>query len=710
MATFESQEFLQDYRSEVSDHLQSIGQNLLALEETLKPDTPVNAVLERSVYLEELLRSFHTIKGLSSMMGLEQAAELSHAVESLLRLIVKAEVELDSLLIDHLLQAQTLQQALVNSLAEDASSDPVLQAEMSALSKVLQSHYSLSDQPRTTSSPDPALMEAAAQPPVSLASLPIPLPAVLADSLSEIERNKLISSLLAGQRLGLAIFTPDSEKSAKGLNVNEIRKRLQNRGELIKAAPLVSGNAVRFAFLVALPAGYAPPQDDEVEWSFPTAEQPVGIQPAQPLAQAPAASQPGAYRQATRPRIAPSTSGTMVRIDLARLDELVQLVSELVVSNSHLKDLLPRLKGAPSPALDSLNQTVNRLDRTLRMLRQATMSTRMVPLSEVFNPMPLAVRDLARASGKEVHLDIEGENTQVDRLLVERLLEPLLHLVRNAITHGIETPEERQATGKPRVGRLRISGQAQGEWVRIEVEDDGRGVDLQAIADRARQMGLLGDEETITIAEALDFISTPGFTTRAEANLGAGRGMGMDVVARSVRALHGSMSLYTEPGICTRFALRLPLTLTILNAILVRCEGERFAIPQNAVDELIEIDQAQVVSMESGELYPYQQGAIALVRLADLFHLDSRSPGSDRAVPGSQNSRLLYGLVSGEGESRLALVVDRLEGLKEVVVRTIPDPLVAQPGIAGATELGDGTLVLIVDLLALLDIFRQGRK
>mgnify|MGYP001413874872 CR=1 FL=1 len=184
----------------------------------------------------------------------------------------------------------------------------------------------------------------------------------------------------------------------------------------------------------------------------------------------------------------------------------------------------------------------------------------------------------------------------------------------------------------------------------------------------------------------------------------------MNVVMRSVRALHGNLSLSTRPGLGARFTLRLPLTLTLLNAIVVSCAGERYAIPMNMVDELIEIVPDRVIPVESGELYPHHDQAVTLVRLADLFHLDSRQPEVHATPASSRAPHLLYGLVSSQSENRIALVVDRLEGLREVVVRPVPDPLIAQPAIAGATELGDGKLMLIVDILALVEMYRQGRK
>jgi two-component system chemotaxis sensor kinase CheA len=320
--------------------------------------------------------------------------------------------------------------------------------------------------------------------------------------------------------------------------------------------------------------------------------------------------------------------------------------------------------------------------------------------------MPLAVRELARASGKELLLVMEGETTEVDKHLVERLLDPLLHLVRNAIIHGIETPSERIVAGKRSQGTLTLRGVPQGENILITVSDDGRGIDFEKILQKAISLGLLKPERgmpgssPLTCSEVLELICQPGFTTRGEADLGAGRGVGLDIVLKMVQSIGGKLDLGSAPGQGTTFLLYLPVSLTIVSALIVRCGEERCAIPQRMVDQVIEIDPAQISRVEGGELYPFRQDSLTLLRLSELFHLPCSRPPS----------RFLYGLVSSEADRRKALVVDQLVGLREIVVHTIVDPLIARPGIMGASELGDGSLILILDLPSLFKFLITRKK
>jgi two-component system chemotaxis sensor kinase CheA len=334
------------------------------------------------------------------------------------------------------------------------------------------------------------------------------------------------------------------------------------------------------------------------------------------------------------------------------------------------------------------------------------MRVRLVPLAEVFQRMPLAVRDAARHSGKEIRLLMEGTETEIDKILVERLLDPLLHLVRNAIAHGIGTTQERIAVGKPPEGTITLRGRPEGDHVVISIEDDGRGVDFEKIADQARSLGWLSEDHALNAEEILEIICRSGFSTKAEADLGAGRGVGMDVVLRSVNALGGRLDWQTTPGIGTTFFLRLPLTMVIIDAFIISAGGEQFAVPRNAVNTVIEIDPDQIVQVEKGELVAYYQSSLPLLRLADLFNL--RESSIDQTLGSGRN--ILYGLVNGQETGQTALIVDKVMGLREVVVRPISDPLVAHPGIAGATELGDGRVILILDLPDLIRFAKQRQK
>jgi two-component system, chemotaxis family, sensor kinase CheA len=708
-----AQEFIQDFLEESADHLKSIRENLLAIEQTLEqaqdpannlPEDDPSVSVERVDRINELFRSVHTIKGLAGMVGLREAEELSHQMESVLAAVRKAELDISLDVIDILLGA-TRTLASVIGVLHDTGPDrpeaimPDIRDSLEALGHLL---------PGTQTGP----LESGASPNSELQTGP-QLPDLtqlftnyleLEAALTPLERQVVMSRLAAGHSLSIAIFTPSAERTARGENVNDVRSQLSEAGDILKSMPLIKESAsavgeqdagppaLRFAFLVASPLDLIPHDFIELEWEILStadlraAEAAAGLpypQPSPKQAQA-AYDEPGQ---------------SVVRVDLSHMDELMLVVGDLINSRYRLNNLIPRLAGASPAALDELEQTTDRMQRQLRDLRRSIMSARMSPLSEVFSHMPLAVRDLARSSRKEVTLKLEGEQTRIDKQLVDRLLQPLLHLVRNAITHGIENAAERQQAGKPARGRLTLKAQPEGEYILFTIADDGRGIDAEQVARRGVELGLIEPGQVLSHAEVLQLICRTGFSTHPQADFAAGRGVGLEVVQHFVHSVGGSLAVDSQPGQGTAFTLRLPLTLSILEALIVGCAGQRYAAPQRNIDAAFEIDPSQIVHLENGDIYPYQDGVLNLVYLDRVFNLNGASPPDRR-----------YALVSRVGERRTALVVDSLLGMQEIVARAIHDPLAARTGIAGGTELGDGSLILILDLPAIIlaDTYHQG--
>jgi two-component system chemotaxis sensor kinase CheA len=295
----------------------------------------------------------------------------------------------------------------------------------------------------------------------------------------------------------------------------------------------------------------------------------------------------------------------------------------------------------------------------------------------------------------QAELVTEGDTVQVDKVLVERLLDPLLHLVRNALSHGIEPATERLAAGKAALGTIRLRAASAGDVLVLSVEDDGRGIDVRAVRDRALQLGWDMPSGEMSLADALGVLCRPGFSTRTQADVGAGRGVGLDVVQSVVRGLGGNLTLESAAGRFTRFTLRLPLNLVIVEVMLVQLGTETYAVPRAEVDAAIFVDAGSVARVSTGELVSYQSGALPLIRLGPLLQ-----------APGAATPESFYALVVKDGGQGYVLAVDRLMGMQEAMVRTIQDPLLAQPGVSGATELGTGQQVLI---LSLPDLIRSAR-
>ena len=324
------------------------------------------------------------------------------------------------------------------------------------------------------------------------------------------------------------------------------------------------------------------------------------------------------------------------------------------------------------------------MSRSLREMRHALKRVRLVAVSEIFSRLPYVVRDLAGEQAKQVDLVIEGRETEIDKFLVERLKEPLLHLVRNAVSHGIEPPAERTAVGKPARATLRLRASAGGEVVRIEIADDGRGIDAEQVAARARALGYEVRDE-LDDAALLALICLSGFSTAEQTDRVSGRGVGMAVVADALRELGGHLSLHTAPGMGTKFTLQLPLSLSITSALIITTQQQTCAVPQAFVEEIVQVPGAELRTINRTEVAPYRGAVLPFVRLGRAF-----------GEPNSSQPLVTLLVIASERGSA-GLLVDRVHGQREVVVRPLVDPLVCVPGVSGATELGDGKPILVLD-------------
>jgi two-component system chemotaxis sensor kinase CheA len=486
-------------------------------------------------------------------------------------------------------------------------------------------------------------------------------------------------------------FVPSPQLVERGVKVDTIRARLMQIGDVRNVTPkVVPGGGISFEFDVETndEAHLAQWQEDGLSYE-PVVSAPVT---------APAEDDAGAApveRPLTDLTLAGSSN--VVRVDLARLDDLMRLVGEMVVTRSRLEDTLRRIEAhVPFQEWRALQDHNARLERNLRDLREGVMRVRLVPVGEIFRRMPFVVRDLARDNGKRVHLELTGQSTEIDKFLVERMMDPVLHIVRNAISHGIETPEQRVTAGKPADGTIRLGAATAGETVVIEIVDDGRGIDVPSVTQRARALGLVvPDDGGLESRALLDIICASGFSTRDEADRVSGRGVGMAVVRDTVEGLGGTLAVESRPGRGTTFRLTLPLTLAITDAIIAHVGDQIFAVPQTSVREVIEVDASLLHAFEHNELMPYRGGTLPMVRLAEMF-----------SIPTAKRPRY-HAIVVGTGQAAIGLIVDRIAGQREVVVKTITDPLIRVDGVSGATELGDGRVVLILDAAALSRTRRQ---
>ncbi|MGB9668394.1 MAG: chemotaxis protein CheA [Thermosulfidibacteraceae bacterium] len=386
-----------------------------------------------------------------------------------------------------------------------------------------------------------------------------------------------------------------------------------------------------------------------------------------------------------------------IRVDISRLDNLMNLVGELVLGRNRLLRIVQQLyqKYDQDELVQQLVETMDQVDFITTDLQFAVMKTRMVPIGRVFSRFPRVVRDVARELRKEVRLVIEGEDTELDRSIVDEINDPLVHLVRNAIDHGIEYPEEREILGKLREGLLRLKAYHEGNHIVIVVEDDGRGIDVEKVKRKAIERGIISPEEAkrMTENDALNLIFLPGFSTAEKVSSVSGRGVGMDVVRVCVEKLNGTIEVRSEKGKGTQIIMKIPLTLAIIQSLLVQVDEEIYAIPLVSVVEAVRLNEENIKTVENKEVIVLRDTVLPLVRLRNIFD-----------VPGEPKVKNMYVVVIAIGEKRFGLVVDRLIGQEEVVIKSLGPYLGSVEGIAGATIMGDGRVTLILDVAGIVNM------
>jgi two-component system chemotaxis sensor kinase CheA len=385
----------------------------------------------------------------------------------------------------------------------------------------------------------------------------------------------------------------------------------------------------------------------------------------------------------------------MMKIEFEKLDEMLNLVGELVIHRTALLSLerLIREKTKDREIIAAFSESSQLLGRTADSLREAVMKARMLPVRTVFQRFRRLVRDLSLRQGKEINLIFEGDETGLDKTIIDGIGESLLHLIRNAVDHGIEGPAERRGTGKSPVATLKLKACHEGNNIVITVEDDGRGIEAEKLREAAVAKGLVSraDARALNDQEALQLIFLPGFSTRREVTDTSGRGIGLDVVKKSITSFNGIMETHSKPGAGTRFIIKLPLTLAIISALMVESAGAIFAVPLGNVLESLIVDETDIHQVAAGEIFQLRNRLVPVFRLDRFFGLRESSRGTERHM-----------VIVGFGEKRGGLIVDSLVGQQEIVIKPLDDYLGNPAGISGGTIMGDGSISLILDVAVFL--------
>jgi two-component system, chemotaxis family, sensor kinase CheA len=659
------QQFVSAYVVEAEEHLETATSQLLGVENALRTG---GANLKG---IREAFRALHTIKGLSAMVGVEPVVGIAHRMESVLRAHDRQATKLPLESLDVLFSGLKAMRAQIDAFGAGKavpSASPELVRALDALD--IEHSAELTELP------------------------PLDLQPALAAKLGVLEQEQLREGLNQGRRALRVDFTPTAEKSARGVTITQVREKTQQLAEIVKVFPISSPGAPGsgLAFTLILLTSATDAEIAEAASADPDSVHVLAEAPTPALAPAPAsAPMPELDRadddlelSATR---APQRG--VVRVDVSRLDETVEGLSALIVTRFRLARAVKSLreKGVDTRELDEI---VNDNGRQLKNLRSAILRVRMVPVAEVLDRIPLIVRSLRRTMDRKVRLELEPGGAELDKAVAERVFPALVHLIRNAVDHAIETPDERARRGKPEDGLVRVECSASSNrWLELRVIDDGRGIDAVAVAQKAQAPTPTSDDAL------LGLICRSGLSTRDVATTVSGRGMGMEIVQRILtEQLGGELSLHTELGRGTTFTLKVPLSISVIDAFSFMCAGQRFVTPVGTVDEIVEVDPNALVGgpqLSGGagvKLVKHRGKVVPLLSLAEVFEMGGTT--AEKTA-----------LIVRRGTDTVAFGIDRMLGQQEVVVRPLSDDLVKVPGVSGATDLGDGRPTLVLDLFAL---------
>jgi two-component system chemotaxis sensor kinase CheA len=635
-------DYLRLFLDEAEEFIDRLALNLVALEKH-----PTDAGI-----INEVFRDAHTIKGSAAAMGFTQMASVAHRMENVLSLLRQGQVS----------PAPALFSALL--------------AGLDALRRIKHDVYNTG----TESTYD--------------------LAAVLADlakfsrgrAEAAAARDAVPEAAVATHRVEITLRT---ETMMKGVRAFILLKRLRELGEIVRCEPSESDlTEERFEQSFAV--------EVNTEQSSATLSEAVGQDTDVEDVRVTHFAAPVSKLKTNSEKQTPERLDTKqhsVRVDVNKLEKLMNLVGELVIERNRLANVVGNLERASrdNQQVQTLLGVSGQLGRITAELQQEIMKARMIPIAQLFNTFPRLVRDLAQKRGKQVELELLGTETELDRTIVEEVRDPLIHIVRNAIDHGLESAADRQKLGKPTLGHVVLAASHEETNVVISVKDDGRGIDKEAVGRKALNLGLVTEEELrgYSDQQVFQFIFAPGLSTANEVTDVSGRGVGMDIVRAQLEKLGGSIEITSELNVGTEFIIRLPLTLAIIRALLVSVQGRSFALPIAAVSETRKLSRQDVRAVQQRDCLVVREQIIPLVSLASVLQLPSVGTAP------------LHLVVVYSATSKVALMVDRLLGEQEVVIKPLGPLFAANRELAGATVLGDGSVVPILDVKGLLGLLKQ---
>ncbi|WP_262273895.1 chemotaxis protein CheA [Pseudomonas aeruginosa] len=740
------EEILQDFLVEAGEILEQLSEQLVELES--RPDD--------MDLLNAIFRGFHTVKGGAGFLQLNALVECCHIAENVFDILRKGERRVSSELMDVVLQALDTVNAMFDQVREQSEPTPATPELLAALARLAEPEGAAPAEPvqAPPAAVPPAEPAAPPEAPAQSASSDItddefeqlldalqgdeaPASAVAeasaapaGDEISDAEfealldqlhgKGKFVPPAVSAEPAQVPAEAVEPAAAAAGDDISDdefeaLLDELHGKGKFgdvpeaagTPAAPAAAAPAAAPAEQGKAPAAAGGDEisDDEFEslldelhgkGKFNGASEAVAAAAAvakniaakSPAAKPVAPAKAAAARPAAPDRPAASEAETTVRVDTARLDEIMNMVGELVLVRNRLVRL------GLNSGDEAMAKAVANLDVVTGDLQMSVMKTRMQPIKKVFGRFPRLVRDLARNMKKEINLELVGEETDLDKNLVEALADPLVHLVRNAVDHGIESPEEREAAGKPRVGQVVLSAEQEGDHILLMITDDGKGMDAEVLRNKAVEKGLLERDaaDRLTDLECYNLIFAPGFSTKTEISDVSGRGVGMDVVKTKISQLNGTVNVFSQKGSGSKIVIKVPLTLAIMPTLMVMLGSQAFAFPLVNVNEIFHLDLSRTNVVDGQEVVIVRDKALPLFYLKRWL------------VPSAAHEEQGEGhvVILSVGTQRIGFVVDQLVGQEEVVIKPLGKMLQGTPGMADATITGDGRIALILDVPSML--------
>jgi len=675
----------EEFFSEAQEIIETLSRNLLSLDQSIKAGSTDPSLIN------EAFRAVHTLKGLAGLFGAVRLGALSHRLEDVLDDLRLGRIELAQDVLDVLFGAVEAYTRILQ--AEKADSDEDLDVE-----------HLFGELDRIGAS--------ATQPESPVAGYELD-PGLLA-VLTEYEEHRLRANIDLQMQLYRLRVQFDLATIDKVLE--DMKERAKRHGEIITYLPTgeaTSADTIELDLLMAsrddlatligslgadnvvveeIPRRARRSAAASVSQGTMPPRSPTALGRPDSVAMAPSGERAGLEQTASLRSLTQT-----VRVDIRKLDHLMNIVGELAIVRSAFGRIAEKLRGEGQRKLAAELQRLHRnFDRRLGEMQDGILEVRMVPLGQVFDRLARVVRQISREVGKEIRLVITGAETEIDKLIVEELSDPLMHMIRNAIDHGIEVGQRRVEVGKPLAGTIALNAFQKGNHVMIEVEDDGRGIDLQGLTEKAITLGKLSRSEAQELSrdETLALIFLPGLSTRESADDVSGRGVGMDIVKTNISKLGGVIDVHSETGIGTKMTITLPITLAIVSALLVQAGKHTLAIPLSSVSEAIAFEEAAVRLVDGREVITLRGQTLPLCRLDRLMNLESASEVAPRRR---------FVVVAALGQRRLGLVVDFLYGQEDIVIKPLGKSLNAVRGFAGATELGDQRVGLVLDAAGLIE-------